>query len=71
LFSIGILAQGIAIFLVTGGTFFSRFDFDVLAAAMLVAACLWGVWAIPFRTVSVTKSSVTPPSAGSESEGSA
>lgn len=66
LFSVGILAQGIAIFLVAGGTFFSRIDFDVLAAALLVAACLWCVWKIPLRSAHSAQAPVAPPPAADE-----
>lgn len=61
LFSVGILTQGIAIFLVAGGTFFSRTDFDVLAAVILVVACLWCVWMIPLRSAASAQVPASPP----------
>lgn len=59
--AMGVLVQGIAIIFVTGGDYLFRDEFDLAAAALLAAICLWGIWMIPItrKSLRVTRSEAT------------
>jgi hypothetical protein len=66
--AMGVLVQGIAIVFVIGGGFFSRGEFDLTAAALLVVFCLWGIWMIPIakRSLRATQPDSTASADGSQ-----
>lgn len=66
LLALGVLVQGIAIIFAIGSSHFSRYEFDLAGAALLVMSCFWAAWFLPGDRQSVapmTKETPSPPDA--------